>query len=207
MALEARDNRISRRSWLAAGLATALFRAGAEESLGIAFDGDNLRPLAPGLHFLTGKALGRLKDARTVVFLSQLTLLGEDRVTVFRRTPQRFYVSYAIWDEKFKVTIPGATPESKLWPTAEQAENWCVENLAISALGMAPDRPYWLRFELRTADPKDLSRVWSDSGISVSGLIEIFSRRPDSGEPHWMMEKRLRLMDLRRTPARGNRNG
>ena len=51
-----------------------------------------------------------------------------------------------------------------------------MENLAISALGMAPDRPFWLRFDLRTADPKDLSRVWSDSGISVSGLIEIFSR-------------------------------
>jgi hypothetical protein len=105
------------------------------------------------------------------------------------------------------VTIPGATPESKLCPTAEQAENWCVENLAISALGLAPDRPYWLRFELRTADSKDLSRVWNDSGISVSGLIEVFSRRPDPNEPHWTMEKRLRLIDLRRTSFRGNRSG
>lgn len=206
MALDARHKGISRRSWLLAGLGISLFRARAE-SLSVIFDGDSLRPVAPNLHFLSGRALDRLRDARTVVFLSQLTLLGEDRLTVFRRTPQRFYVSYAIWDEKFKVTMPGATPESSMWPTAEQAENWCVENLAISALGMAPDRPYWLRFELRTADPKDLSRVWSDSGISVSGLIEIFSRRPEPNEPHWFMEKRLRLMDLRRTLARGNRNG
>jgi len=207
MALDARDKTISRRSWLLAGVAIPLFRARADQGLSVIFDGDSLRPSAPGLHFLTGRALDRLKDARTVVFLSQLTLLADDRVTIFRRVPQRFYVSYAIWDEKFKVTIPGATPESRLWPTAEQAENWCVENLAISALGMAPDRPYWLRFELRSADPKDLSRVWSDSGISVSGLIEIFSRRPEPNEPHWIMEKRLRLMDLRRTSARGNRNG
>jgi hypothetical protein len=206
MALNARDKGISRRSWLLAGLVISLSRAWAE-SLSVVFDGDNLRPMVPNLHFLSGKALDRLKDARTVAFVSQLTLLGEDRITVFRRTPQRFYVSYAIWDEKFKVTMPGATPESSMWPTAEQAENWCVENLAISALGMAPDRPYWLRFELRTADSKDLSRVWSDTGISVSSLIEMFGRRPEPNEPHWMMEKRLRLMDLRRTLARGNRNG
>jgi hypothetical protein len=207
MALEARDNRISRRSWLAAGLAIFLFRARAEQILDISFDGDNLRPALPGLHFITGKALDRLKDARTVVFLSQLTLLAEDRVTVFRRKPQRFYVSYAIWEKNFKVTIPGATPESSLWPTAEQAENWCLENMAISALGMAPDQPFWLRFDLRTADPKDLSRVWSETGFSVSGLIEFFSRRPDPQELHWTMEKHFRLMDLRRIVARGNRNG
>jgi hypothetical protein len=207
MAPRARNSGISRRSWLVAGLAIPLFGAGADGNLDVIFDGDTLRPSALGLHFLSGRALGRLKDARTVVFLSQLTLLGDDRATVIRRTPQRFYVSYALWDEKFKVDIPGATPQSRMWPTAEQAENWCVENLAISALGMLPDRPYWLRFELRTADPKDLSRVWSDSGISVSSLIEIFSHRLDPNEPHWMMEKRLRLMDLRRTPSRGNRNG
>ena len=50
--------------------------------------------------------------------------------------------------------------------------------LAISALGMAPDRPFWLRFELRAADPKDLADVVGESGISLSGLIEFFSRQP-----------------------------
>jgi hypothetical protein len=190
-----------------AGLAIPLFRLRAEQSLEIVFDGDNLRPVLPGLHFLTGKPLDRLKDARTVVFVSQLTLLEEDRVNVFRRKPQRFYVSYAIWERTFKVTIPGATPESRLLATAEQAENWCLENMAISALGIAPDRPYWLRLDMRTADPKDMSRVWSDSGFSVSGLIEIFSRKADPQDPHWTMEKHFRLMDLRRTMALGKRNG
>lgn len=207
MIFEGQDNRISRRSWLLAGLAISLSRLRAESNLDVVFDGDNLRPVVTGLHFLTGKALDRLKDARTVVFLSQLTLLGDDHATVFRRVPQRFFVSYAIWDEKFKVTIPGATPESRLWQTAEQAENWCLENIAISALGMPPDRPYWLRFDLRTADPRDLSRVWDDSKLSISGLIEIFSRKPDPDEFHRTMERHLRLMDLRRSMARGNRHG
>ncbi|MGB7760741.1 MAG: hypothetical protein WBL61_12990 [Bryobacteraceae bacterium] len=193
---------MGRRSWLAAGLALPLLIAHAA-SLDVAFDGDTLRPVLPDLHFISGRPLERLKDAQTVVFLSQITLLRDDRVTPFRRAPQRFYVSYDIWEGRFKVTIPGATPESRLGLTAEQAEAWCVDNMVVSALGVAPDQDIWMRFDLRTVDPKDAANIVSESGISISGLIEFFSRRPD-GEPHWVMERRLRLADLRRTPSRRN---
>jgi len=67
MAQPARDIRISRRSWLLAGLGIPLLRARAEEPLLVSFDGDNLHVAAPGLHFLTGKPLSRLKDANTGV--------------------------------------------------------------------------------------------------------------------------------------------
>lgn len=199
---QSRLARMSRRSWLAAGLAIPLLigRAG---TMDVAFDGDTLRPLMPDLHFLTGRALERLKDARTVVFLSQITLLRDDHVTPFRRAPQRFYVSYDIWEGRFKVTIPGVTPESRLGLTAAQAEAWCMENMTVSALGVPPNEDFWMRFDLRTADPKDLASIVSESGISISALIELFSRKPD-GEPHWTMERRLRLADLRRSPTRRN---
>ena len=135
MALNARDNRISRRSWLLAGLALPLSRLRATESLSVSFDGDNLRVGAPGLHFLTGKPLERLKDADTVVFLSQLTLFGDSRgATVLRRARERLIVSYALWEEKFAVSIPGAPVRSRSNLTAAQAEAWCFENLAVSAL-------------------------------------------------------------------------
>jgi len=172
-------------------------------TLDVVFDGDTLRPVMPDLHFLTGRPLERLKDARTVVLLSQITLFREDHVTPFRRAPQRFYVSYDIWEGRFKVTIPGATPESRLGLTAAQAEAWCMENLVVSALGVPPDQDFWMRFELRTADPKDMASIVSESGISIRALIELFSRKPD-GESHWTMERRLRLADLRRSPARRN---
>jgi hypothetical protein len=211
MAHPARDIRISRRSWLLAGLGIPLLRARAEEPLLVTFDGDNLHVAAPGLHFLTGKPLSRLKDANTVVFLSQITLFSDDHGTVFRRPPvERLIVSYSLWEEKFAVTLRGASTRStpRLLPAA-QAEAWCIENLAVSALGLAPERPFWVRFELRTASPKDLSMVVGDSGISFSGLIELFSRKVGADDLYWKRDTMgpIRLMDLRRTSNSGTRGG
>lgn len=209
MAQSARDIRISRRSWLLAGVAAPVFPARAAGGLAVTFDGDSLRVSAPQVHFVSGKALERLKNADTVVFVSQLTLFGDDHITVFRRPPaDRFVVSYDIWEEKFSVTMPGAAPHSVSLPSAPAVETWCLENVAMSASGLAPDRFFWLRFELRTADQKDFSNVTRDPAISLRSAIDFFSRKPGADEPHWTLDSgRLRLADLPRTPGRGTRNG
>jgi hypothetical protein len=205
MALPARDERISRRSWLLAGLAIPLSGLRAAAPLAVSFDGDNLRVAAPDLHFLTGKALERLKDAATVTFLSQLTLFSDAQGTVFKRAAERLVVSYDLWEEKFSVTIPGGSKRRLPNVSAAEAESWCLENLAISAMGLAPNRPFWLRFDLRTADRKELASIVGDSGVSLTGLIDVFSRKPGVGEPSWTRTVGpFRLQDLPRTPfARG----
>jgi hypothetical protein len=204
MAQFARDNRISRRSWLMAGLAIPVFRLRGEEGLSVSFDGDNLHVTAPGLHFLTGKPLSRLKDGDIVTFLSQMTLFSDDRGTIFRRgLLERLVVSYDLWEERFAVKIPGVS-RSRSHLTAPNAENWAIDNLAISALGLAPERSFWLRFELRAASPREISRLVGDSGISLSGLVEFLSRKPGPDDPYWMRSAGpLRLSDLPRTIARG----
>src|SRR5689334_8761526 len=176
MAHQAREDRISRRSLLLAGLGMGVWpvvRLRAEDALSVSFDGDNLRVAAPGLHFLTGKPLERLKDAATVTFLSQLTLFSDAQGTVFKRSPiERLVVSYDLWEEKFSVTIPGG---GKRWipkVSAAEAESWCLENLAISAMGLTPERPFWLRFDLRTSDRRDIGNVVGDQGLSIGSLIE-----------------------------------
>jgi hypothetical protein len=209
MPLPARGSQISRRSWLLAGLAVPVFPARGAQPIDVTFDGDNLHVSAPSLHFLTGKPLERLKDAATVVFLSQLTLLGDNRDVVIRRVPERFVVSYDLWEEKFSVTQLGSMPRSTPHVlSAPAAEAWCLEGLAISALGVAPDRPFWLRFELRTADQKDLAAGAGEPGLNLRSLIELFSRKPGPGDPNWTREAGpLRLEDLRRAAGRGARNG
>ncbi len=204
MAQSARDIRISRRHWLLAGLAIPVFRLRGAEGLSVSFDGDNLHVATPGLHFLIGKPLSRLKDADTVTFLSQITLFSDDRGTIFRRgLPERMIVSYDLWEERFAVSIPGVS-KSRSHLTSGEAESWAIDNLAISALGLAPERPFWLRFELRAASPREISRVMGDSGISLSGLVEILSRKPGADDPYWMRSAGpLRLSELPRTMARG----
>ena len=209
MPLPARRWQISRRSWLLAGLTVPVFPGRGAQSIDVSFDGDNLRVSAPSLHFLTGKPLERLKDAATVVFLSQLTLFAENHDMAIRRVPERFVVSYDLWEEKFSVTQLGSTPRSTAHVlSAPAAEAWCLEGLAISALGVAPNRPFWLRFELRTADQKDLAGGAGEPGLNLRSLIELFSRKPGPDDPNWTREVGpLRLEDLRRAAGRGARNG
>jgi hypothetical protein len=191
-----------------AGLALGVSRLRAASLLNVSYDGDNLRVVVPDLHFLTGKPLERLKDAATVTFLSQLTLFSDQHGTVFKRANERFVVSYDLWEQKFSVTIPGGSKRSLPHASAAEAESWCLENLAISAMGMAPERPFWLRFDLRTADRRELATIVGDSGLSLGALIEIFSRKPGSGEFSVSANfGPFRLFDLPRTPSGRGRLG
>ena len=208
MIRESARAKISRRRWLLACLTTPLFQARAAAGLTVTSDGDNLHVVAPQLHFLTGKPLSRLHDGATVSFFSQITLLEPNQITEFRRAQERLTVSYDVWDEKFRLKVgTGGRLVSGL--SAAETEALCLDNLAISALGLAPDRSFYLRLELRTLSPRELSAVVGDSGISMTRLIEAFSRKPRPDEDSWgpLLAGPLRLMDLTRTTGRRTRNG
>ncbi len=189
-----------------AGLALPLFRARAANPLSIVYEGDDLRPVVQNLHFLTGKPLERLQDAEKVVFASWLSLYTIDQSVPFRQAFGRYVVSYDIWEQKFMVAIPSQAARPRDNMTSLDAEKWCLENLAISASGLAPDRPFFLRLELRTEQRRELSSVLDDPGISlVKAAAELFSRKPRPDEPHWgpFESGRLRLSELVRMPGRG----
>jgi hypothetical protein len=205
-----RDWRISRRSWLVAGLTAPLFRARAAESIKVSFDGDNLHVAAPSLHFLNGKPLERLKDGDVVAYVTQLDLLDESRALVLRQVKARFVVSYALWEEKFSVTIlgsaPGNAPRVAEGLSAAGAETWCVESLSLSANGLSPNAYYWLRFQLRTGTPRDITDE-DRQGLSVTRLVELFGRKNTEITQWGPIEARVRLADLPRPAGRGSKNG
>ena len=204
MAHEARETSISRRSWLLASLALPLSRAFAADAISAKYDGDTLRALAPSLHFLTGKTLDRLKDANTVAVIANLSLFAIDQPTPFRDAAAKFEISYDLWEETYKaIALPSRRAKAGL--TATQAEVWCLENLTVSAAGLAADRPLFLRLELRATDSKELSAVMADP---LGALVELFARKAKPGDPHWgpYQSGTFRLADLR-VPGRGARNG
>ena len=145
-----------------------------------------------------------------MAFVAQISLYSDAFNTPFRfPVRERLIVSYDLWEEKFAVKIPGFLVKPRAHLTAAQAEIFCIDNLAYSALGLPPDRPFWMKFELRTTTQKDLSSLMGDAGISIGTLIDIFSHKPGPGELSWTRTAGpLHLPFLPRTTAsRGNRIG
>ena len=205
MHIAAREIKISRRSWLLAGLAAPFLRALAAEPLKVQYDGDNVHIAAPGLHFLEGRPLERLKDGDVAAYIAQIDLLDEARSVVVKQQKGRFVVSFDLWEEKFSVTQLGSSPRMVERLSARAAEAWCLNQLAIPTLNLAPDRYYWLRFNLRTGNPLDFAAE-DEVGISIHRLIDVLSRK-NAPEVHWgPLEARVRLADLPRMAGRGSKN-
>ena len=205
-----RETRISRRSWLLAGLTVPLFSARAADSMRVTYDGDNLHVAAPTLHFLEGKPLERLKYGDVVAYVAQLELFNESRTAVVRPQKGRFVVIYALWEEKFSVTqlgsTPGSTPRTVEGLSMAAAETWCFDNLTMSTLGLEHNLYYWLRLELRTGTERDFADE-TKIGISIHDLIEFLGRK-NTEVTHWgPLETRVRLADLPRMAGRGSRIG
>jgi hypothetical protein len=143
-------------------------------------EGEYLHVAASNFSFLTGKSLQRLKDGASVAFVAQLIVSETpDYLTANVRAVARFAVSYDIWEERFSVTRVADGSDQRRTIShqlAPAAESWCLDNLAIHRTDLPTDKPFYLRLDLRVEDPRDQPGVIGDSGISLSNLVEIFSR-------------------------------
>ncbi len=164
---------------LAIFLSGFLLAAWAQDLL-VNWQGERLHITAPQLHFLTGKPLERLRSGASVIFDFSLSLSTNSNLKLRDRSVERYAISYDLWEEKFSVKQlrTARKPSSLLSATA--AEAWCVENLSVAANGVSADEPIWLRLEVRGGDAKEAPlfgpRNIGESGISLTSLIEIFSR-------------------------------
>jgi hypothetical protein len=187
------------------GCVCALYAVTAPELL-IRLDADLLHVSAPRLNFLSGKTLERLRNGGSVAFVGLLTISPERNSFVTdARTVARFALSYDIWGEKFAVVKIGDRPESRHaasshLSTVEATQNWCLDNLTIEQSSIPADRPFYVQLDLRAEDPHDELGIVGDAGISISRLIEIFSRPPAKGsQTRWLRtEGPFRLTELRR---------
>jgi len=171
----------------------------AAQSLTARVDRDQLHVAAPRMRFLTGEALNRLRDGATVTYEFQLSARSERAGKVLARSQERFAVSFDLWEEKFAVTKVGSSARSVSHLSAAAAEAWCVENTSLPVAALPANEAVWLRLEYRA----DSSIVTSDqpdnSGFTLSGLIDIFSRRPRSEQVHGSEELGpLRLENLKK---------
>src|SRR5579884_1295057 len=160
--------------------------------------GDRLQVTAPGLHFLSGGALERLHNGASVPYDFQLTLSTVPRGFPLERALDRFVISYDLWEERFSaVEMRGARKTaSHLTPAA--AESWCIGQMGVGESAAPAGSQLWLRLEVRAEDSAPVSPI-GDSGLSLTGLIEIFSRSAPAQTQKWIAETQpFRLQDLKR---------
>jgi len=194
----------------AAAVVCALAVGIAGPDLNVRLDGDYLRIALPHLDFLQGKPLERLKDGASVAFIGQVTLTTTPNSLVpVARSVARFALSYDIWEERFSVGKIGQTFDARRTVShlsAEAAENWCIDNLAVDRSLVPADRDFWVQLDLRAEDPRDQAGVVGDPGINLTRLIEIFSRPTRPAQYRRLMNGGpYRLTDLKRLEVKGPR--
>ncbi|MES1257297.1 MAG: hypothetical protein ABUS51_02660 [Acidobacteriota bacterium] len=188
------SKRLTRRAGLtalAAGGTWCALAITVAPKLVVRMDGDYVHISAPRLNFLNGKALERLKDGVSIAFIGQLTVTSSPNAVVAdARSIARFALSYDIWDEHFSVTRFGERPGSQRTIShlsAQAAETWCLDNLAVEQSLMRPDRPFYVQLDLRADDPRDQIGVIGEPGINITRLIEIFSRPVKGNQQRWLL--------------------
>lgn len=160
---------------------------------------DGLAVSAPRLHFLSGKQLDRLHDGVAVAFDAQLSLLAPSNRTQIQRAIDRFVVSYDLWEEKFAVTSLRPPRHSASHLSAAAAEAWCLDSMRLTSSGLDPSQPFVVSLDLRAEESQESNPLLGQPGISIAGLIEIFSRPARTQQQKWQLESLpFRLQDLRR---------
>jgi len=179
------------------GLALAAYAI--TEKLSVELHGDQLFVSAPKVDLIRGPVLTRLKDGGTVAFDFHLALWAGSRSSVRRRSFERFVVSYDLWEEKYAVTNLRKPAASASGLTDNAIGKWCLEHISIASPNVGASEPVWVGLEIRTADTRQDTELFSAGGISLIGLVDLLSRPARPGEMRWSLETGpLMLHEVRR---------
>jgi hypothetical protein len=170
------------------GIAAAV---GAEELL-LRAQGTRLDFTAPRIHYLTGRALTRLHRGEGVAFDIQVTLSAGSQSNTIRKNTAQFLISYDVWGERFQVAkvLPDIKKVDRL--TANEAEAWCIQEMSMEISGVASNQPLWAHMDIRAEGEREQPLFGrgniTDNGISLTSLIERFSKLPPATQPHWSLD-------------------
>jgi hypothetical protein len=188
------------RAWwfIAAFLTGMVLAMGVEELILNAHD--NRLEFSTPIHFLSGQPLARLRNAAEVPFVIQTTLWSGTRNNVFRQAKDRFLVSFDLWEETYSVTALETPQKRKSHLSATAAEKWCLEQMTLDTTGLSGSERIWTLLDIRAEDPIPTGALFGrgqigESGISLTPLIEVFSRPARSQQPHWTIPRGPETLD------------
>jgi hypothetical protein len=175
------------RSLLVTGIAI-LAAAVPAEQLTLDLRGDVLFASARKLDLIQPRLLAQLKRGSSVAFDFQMSLWVGNRDTVNRRAFERFVVSYDLWEERFAVTTLRKPQARVTGLAAANVGTWCLQNLGLPTPRISAADKLWVRLDVRAAENRQEVELAADDGLSLSNLIEVFSRGTKAGESRWSLE-------------------
>ena len=165
--------------------------------------GNQLHVTAPQLHFLLGKPLERLNNGASVTYTLELTLLAGASPT--NRQQEHFILSYDLWEEKYSVVQAGSQGRAASHLTAAAAETWCLDSMQLPLPALSPDKSFTIKLECTYVD-NEISGGESSSGLTLAGLIDVFSRKKKEEPLRWeALSGPLRLKDMKQNGSGGRR--
>jgi hypothetical protein len=196
--------------WLVAAFVSGFGLAMLAEDLALNWRNNYLEFSAPHVHFLTGKPLERLQHGAQVPFDFKISLYSGTKSHLFSQLAERFLVSYDVWGEQFSVVKTQSPIKIVTHLDAADAEAWFLKQMPVSAAGLPDAETLWARVEVRvppdgkSGNPFGRENI-SESGINLTGLIELFSRPPASTQPHWTFDTGpVTLEEVKRGSRRGS---
>jgi hypothetical protein len=159
---------------------------------------NHLRISAPQFHFIQGKALDKLHDGSTVHYRISLAAVAENTGSSAFFLQEQFAVSFDLWEEKFSVVQLGATGREASRLTAPQAEAWCLDNMPVPLRSVPATQPFMIKLTCEISEKDEEAGSKTESGATLAGLIEIFSRKEKEAPVRWEAATGfLRLGDLK----------
>jgi hypothetical protein len=196
--------------WLIAAFISGFALAMLAEDLALNWRNNLLEFSAPHTHFLIGKPLERLHNGAQVPFDFKISLYTGSKSHLFNQIAERFLVSYDVWGEQFSVVKTQAPRRTVAHLDAAAAEAWCWKQMPFDAAGIDDKDTFWARVEVRSQDSKGANPLFgrdniTESGINLTGLIELFSRPPVATQLHMTLDAGpLTLEEVKRGSRRGS---
>jgi hypothetical protein len=173
----------------------------------------HLRVAAPQLHFLEGKSLEKLHNGAPVTYVFEVTLGSDQSDKTLAHLRERFIISFDLWEERFAVVQAAPPGRAGSHFTAAAAESWCLSNIQIPVPPLTPEKTFVIKLECWAEEGAGANVGDSDSGLTLSGLIDVFSRKGRDTQTRWEAASGLlRLGDIKTkkseiAPPRGEKPG
>ncbi len=177
---------------LAGGLCV---QAGAQSgSLRVERRGDFLTMAMPHLHFLAGKALEKLHDGATVIYLLTATAIEAHAKKPVFQLRERFSVSFDLWEETYSVAQLRQDGRTASRLTAAMAEAWCLDAMPMPVRAVPDGQRFMIRLECSVDENYSGSKGKGGSGLTLESLVDVLSRKKNEEPLHWEAVSDLLLL-------------